>query len=184
MKTLFGDPGKRQTLIRILALILVVGLTVIMFLIRDQVKALGSYGYLGIFLISIVANSTVIVPLPGVFITSAMGAVFNPFWVAIAAGAGAALGELSGYLAGFGGQAVIKDTERYQRLTQWMRKYGDWTILVLAFIPNPAFDLAGITAGALRLPIYRFLFWCCLGKILKMLLFAYFGSGLFGWLGM
>lgn len=149
---------------------------------RDRVRELGALGYPGIFLISAISNASVIIPVPGIVITSAMGAVFNPFWVAIAAGSGAALGEMSGYLAGFGGQVVIKETERYQRLTEWMKKYGDWTILVLAFIPNPAFDLAGIIAGALKLPIYRFLFWCWLGKVLKMLLFAYFGAGILNWL--
>jgi membrane protein YqaA with SNARE-associated domain len=59
-----------------------------------------------------------------------------------------------------------------------MRKYGDITVLVLALIPNPAFDMAGITAGALRLPIYRFLFFAWIGKILKMMLFAYGASSL------
>ena len=42
-------------------------------------------------------------PIPGVIFTSAMGAVFNPFWVAIATGCGAVLGELTGYLAVFSG---------------------------------------------------------------------------------
>jgi uncharacterized membrane protein YdjX (TVP38/TMEM64 family) len=170
----------RSVILRILAIAMVIILTVTLFLLRDKVQDLGVYGYPGIFLISIIANSTVILPLPGVMITSAMGAVFNPFWVAVAAGTGAAIGELSGYLAGFGGQAIIKETERYQKLTNWMRKYGDWTILVLAFVPNPAFDMAGIIAGALKLPVYRFLLWCCLGKILKMLIFSYLGAGFLG----
>jgi uncharacterized membrane protein YdjX (TVP38/TMEM64 family) len=169
---------RRQMALRIAVVILVVALSVLLFVYRDKVSALGAYGYPGIFLISLLANASIILPVPGVVITSAMGAVFNPFWVAVAAGSGAALGELSGYLAGFGGQTVIKDSPRYQKLTEWMRKYGDWTILVLSIIPNPAFDLAGITAGALKLPVYRFLLWCWLGKIIKMGFFAYFGAGI------
>ncbi|MDD5368336.1 MAG: VTT domain-containing protein [Anaerolineaceae bacterium] len=172
---------KRGNRIRLVILLFVIGITILVLVYRDRFTHLGVYGYPGIFLLSIVANATVIIPVPGVLLTSAMGAVFNPFWVAVAAGSGAALGELSGYLAGFSGQAIIKDTPRYEKLVNWMRRYGDITVLVLALIPNPAFDLAGITAGALKLPIYRFLFWCWLGKIGKMLIFAYAGASIFSW---
>ncbi len=170
--------SRRQAVLRIVLVVLMIALSVALFIYRDKVASLGAYGYPGIFLISALANASIILPVPGVVITSAMGAVFNPFWVALAAGSGAALGELSGYLAGYGGQTVIKDSERYRKLTNWMRKYGDPTILVLSAIPNPAFDLAGITAGALKMPVYRFLLWCWLGKVIKMAFFAYFGAGI------
>jgi len=57
-----------------------------------------------------------------------------------------------------------------------MRKYGDVTILVLAFIPNPLFDVAGAIAGILRMPVWKFLIYCVIGKILKMMMFAYAGD--------
>ena len=95
-----------------------------------------------------------------------------------AAGCGAALGELTGYLAGFSGQFVIDRKDWYQELTKWMKKYGNLTVLVMAFIPNPFFDLTGIVAGALKMPVARFLFWCAIGKILKMLVFALTGSSM------
>jgi membrane protein DedA with SNARE-associated domain len=172
-------PGRRLQLVRLLVFLFVVALTIFLISIRDRIQNLAVYGYPGIFLISILANATVIIPLPGVILTSAMGAVFNPLWVAVAAGSGAALGELSGYLAGFSGQAIIQRVEWYEQMELWMRKYGDLTIFILSFLPNPAFDMAGITAGALKLPAWRFLLWCWLGKMLKMLLFAYGGAGLF-----
>jgi len=99
-------------LVRALILISVLALTVFLFIIRDQVKKLQGYGYVGIFLVSIVTNATIIIPLPGVAVTYAMGSIFNPFGVGIAAGSGAALGELTGYMAGFSGQAVIERAER------------------------------------------------------------------------
>ncbi len=167
---------KTTNIIRIVVLLAVIALTVFLVIYREQIQALKAYGYPGIFLFSILANATILVPVPGVVFTSAMGAVFNPFWVSIAAGAGAALGELSGYLAGFSGQAVVEDTERYQRVTGWMEKYGNVTILVLAFIPNPLFDLAGMVAGLLKLPVWKFLIYCVIGKILKMMMFAYAGD--------
>ena len=104
--------------------------------------------------------------------------------MALAAGCGAALGELTGYLAGFSGQFVVERKDWYQKLTKWMKKYGNLTVLIMAFIPNPLFDLTGIAAGALKMPISRFLFWCVIGKILKMLLFAFTGSSLMQSIGL
>ena len=166
-------------LLRLIVLIGVIALTVFLFSIRNHVKDLQGYGYLGIFLISIVANATIIIPLPGIAVTYAMGSIFNPFFVAIAAGTGAALGELTGYMAGFSGQGVIEKESRYNRLLAWMNKHRRWSDLVimgLAFIPNPFFDLAGMASGALKIPIWRFLIWVWMGKVMKMMVFAYAGA--------
>ena len=175
-----GLSKKALNIIRAVVMLAVIALTIVLLIYRDQIQVLQAYGYPGIFLFSILANATVLVPIPGVIFTSAMGAVFNPFWVAIAAGAGAALGELSGYLAGFSGQAVVENAKRYDQVVHWMEKYGDITILVLAFIPNPLFDLAGMTAGILKMPVWKFLIYCVIGKILKMMMFAYAGEWVMG----
>jgi uncharacterized membrane protein YdjX (TVP38/TMEM64 family) len=167
---------RRLTFFRILALLIVVAISVIIFIFRDQAEDLAIYGYPGIFLLSFLAYATVILPAPGVAVVFAMGAIFNPIGVALAAGAGAALGETTGYLAGFSGQAVIERYDLYEKLTRWMTKNGPLTVLVLSAIPNPFFDLAGITAGALKMPWKRFLFWCWTGETFKMLIFAYAGS--------
>jgi len=172
------------TITRIVALVFVIAVTVTLYIYRHQVQQLQALGYPGIFLVSVLANATLILPVPGVIFTAAMGAIFNPCWVAVAAGTGAAVGEMTGYLAGFSGQAVIDRQGWYERIENWMRKYGDVTIFVLAFIPNPIFDIGGIAAGALKMPWWRFYFWCALGKILKMLVFAYGGAALVSWFGM
>jgi uncharacterized membrane protein YdjX (TVP38/TMEM64 family) len=168
--------GWRLKAARILSLVLVVGITVAVFIFREQAQKLAAYGYLGIFLISIIANATVILPVPGVALTFTLGAVFNPLGVALASAAGASLGELTGYLAGFSGEGIIPHNRTYQRIHEWTARHGSWVILVLAFIPNPLFDLAGAAAGALRMPLVKFLFWAFLGKLGKMLLFAYGGA--------
>ncbi|MBG0771331.1 MAG: hypothetical protein H0S82_06450, partial [Anaerolineaceae bacterium] len=93
------ETGKKElskqttNIIRAVVLLAVVALTVVLLIYRDQIQTLQAYGYPGIFLFSILANATILVPIPGVIFTSAMGAVFNPLWVSIAAGAGASLGE-------------------------------------------------------------------------------------------
>jgi uncharacterized membrane protein YdjX (TVP38/TMEM64 family) len=108
--------------------------------------------------------------------------VFNPIGVALAAGSGATLGELTGYLAGFSGRGIIEDNPTYRRIDAWTDRYGGWAILLLAFIPNPLFDIAGAAAGALGMPILTFLFWVWIGKTMKMLVFAYAGAASIDWL--
>lgn len=176
------DPDKKRKILHLLTLIPVIGITIGIYFLQQHIPNLKVYGLPGIFLLSLIANATLILPVPGVVITTTMSAIFPPFSVALAAGTGAALGELTGYLAGYSGQVVIENRPRFAKLVGWMKKYGGWTILLLSFIPNPAFDMAGIVAGALKMPVTRFIGWCWVGKVLKMLLFAYTGAGIFYWL--
>jgi membrane protein YqaA with SNARE-associated domain len=172
-----ATPQKRWlNLARLLAFVLVIALSVYIFSLRDQAEELAVYGYPGIFLLSFMAYATVLLPAPGIAVVFTMGAVFHPLGVALAAGSGAALGELSGYLTGFSGQVAIERTAAYERLAGWMQKNGPLTILLLSALPNPFFDLAGVAAGALRMPVSRFLIWCWIGESLKMLFFAYAGA--------
>ncbi len=179
--------GTAMTIFRIVVLLSVIALTVYIYHIRDEARTLTNYGYVGIFLFSLLANATLFLPTPGLLFIFALGGVFNPFGVAIAAGAGSAVGELTGYMAGFSGQGVIEKVEVYRRMHNWMQAHPRWVglmIMGLAFLPLPLFDLAGMAAGALRLPVWSFLLWCLAGKILKMFVIAYAGSfslGRFAW---
>jgi membrane protein DedA with SNARE-associated domain len=174
----YNKPGSSKFLtnvLRILALFAVVAITVYVFSIRERVEQFARLGYPGIFLIALLANATVLLPAPGVAVIYAMGAIFNPFGVGLAAGTGGAIGELSGYLAGFSGQAVMERMDAYNRIKPWVDKYGGWAIMVLSAIPNPFFDIAGIAAGIAKMPIHIFLVFTLIGQLIKMTLFALAG---------
>lgn len=174
----YNKPGSSKFLtnvLRVLALFGVVALTVYISSLRDRVEQFASFGYPGIFLIALLANATILLPAPGVAIIYAMGAIFNPLGVGLAAGTGGAIGELSGYLAGFSGQAVVERTDVYNRIKPWIDKYGGWAILVLSAIPNPFFDIAGIAAGIAKMPVQVFLFFTWIGQLIKMTIFALAG---------
>lgn len=174
--------GALTNFLRILALLLVIAITLYIYSIGNRVEEFAVYGYPGIFLVAMMANATVFLPAPGVAVVFAMGSVFNPLGVALAAGTGGAIGELSGYLAGFSGQAVIENTNVYDRIQPWVVKYGGWTILVLSAIPNPLFDIAGVAAGIAKMPVRQFLLACWIGQLIKMALFAYAGFYSIDWL--
>ena len=172
----------RTNFFRVLALLGVVGITVFVYSIRDRVEEFAAFGYPGIFLIALLANATILLPAPGAAIVYAMGAIFNPIGVGFAAGTGGAIGELSGYLAGFSGQAVIERTDVYDRIKPWVDHYGGWAIMVLSAIPNPLFDVAGLAAGIAKMRFWTFLFSVWIGQLIKMTLFAYAGRYSLEWL--
>jgi len=172
---------RRQRVLQILALLAAVGITAGLTLLpidwqHLDWERLKPYGYLGVFVLTLLSDATVIVPFPvlaGIFVT---GGFLNPILVGIAGGIGSALGELTGYLAGYGGRAIIEDRALYNKLEKWMQRNGMLTIFVLSIVPNPVFDVAGITAGALKFPLWRFLIACALGKAIKFIVIAFAGA--------
>ena len=142
---------------------------------RERLQALRQYGYAAVFLVGLISNATLILPVPGLAVSSVMGGVFNPWLVGLVGGVGQALGELTGYMAGYSGQTWVDDYAVYDRLTRWMQRYGLLAVFFLAFIPNPVFDVGGMIAGALRFPLWKFLASCIAGKVSKNILFALAG---------
>jgi membrane protein YqaA with SNARE-associated domain len=161
-----------------MALAIAIMISAAVFVIGNRIERFERYGYPGIFLLNLLSSATIVVPAPGLAVVSIMGSVLNPWLVGLCAGTGDALGELTGYLAGYSGRAVIEDQARYEQMARWTQRYGLWVILVLSIIPNPLFDLAGIAAGALKVPLARFLLICWIGKTIKTTLFALGGQSL------
>jgi membrane protein DedA with SNARE-associated domain len=157
--------------------ILIIALAVAAVFLRDEVMNLESYGYLGAFLISILAAAVIIVPVPGVVVIFALGGMLNPLFVGLAAGLGEAIGEFTGYLVGYGGRTALKERYKaiYPRIEEWVKRRGSLTIFASSAILNPIFDLVGATAGALRFPPWKFFLLCWAGKTIKGTSVAFLG---------
>jgi len=157
---------------QILLLLLAVGLSLAIVWFTDHYQAelrnLGDYGYLGLFVISIIGNATLIIPAPVFVVACAAGVIYGPIGVGVVAGVGSAIGELTGYMAGAGGKAFIPEGKRYQQLHRFMQRHGMLAIFLLAAIPNPIFDVGGIIAGALQMKGWKFLLAASLGKSIRL----------------
>ncbi len=160
-------PWIRGQFFRILVLLAVVGISVALFFFRDSVIHLKNYGYAGAFLIAVISSATVFLPVPGIVLVITMATILNPLVVGVVSGLGATLGETTAYMVGSSGAPIIRKSSTYLRAEGWMKKRGGITIFVLALVPNPLFDLAGIAAGVLRYPYWKFLLSCGAGKVLK-----------------
>ncbi|MEK7188705.1 MAG: VTT domain-containing protein [Patescibacteria group bacterium] len=157
-------------------LILSLGISVLIVLNKDNLAELEEYGYIGIFLLSVLGNATVIIPAPVILTAFVGGSIFNPYLVGLISALGATFGELTGYMAGYGGKAFLEEKEKYKKIKGWIEKRGFITIFTLAVIPNPLFDLAGIFAGGTNYPLSRFFVATFLGKTIKFVAVALIGS--------
>jgi len=146
----------------------------------SRVQGVQDWGYAGVFFISLVSSATVFVPMPGFAIVFAMGAFLNPALVGIAAGIGSGLGETTGYLAGFAGHDAVMGTRLFRQHKDGIEKYGLFAIFALAFVPNPVFDIAGVAAGAIKMPLWKFLLATICGKTARYILLAYAGGIAYG----
>ncbi len=181
------DAGKKgQTGKRVLSFVLVfftIALTVGLFVFAqrypDKVKELAGLGYIGVALISMVSSATIILPVPGVLVAFPLVTTLNPALVAIAASTGGIFGEISGYMAGFGGHGLTHGSGMHQRAERWMKRWGSLTIFLFAAIPLVPFDIAGVVAGALRYPLWKFLLVGWLGKSIKFIALVY--AFIWGW---
>ena len=174
----------KKKFIPLLALFLVIAITVGIFYFYKsypgRVDQLKSYGYLGTFIISLTFNATLILPAGSILIISAFGAVptLSPVMVGLVGGAGAAIGEITGYMAGYSGRGIAQRSKMYRRVEGWVKRWGAMTIFVMALVPF-VFDLAGIAAGVLRFSFWKFLLLCWLGRTV-----LYVGgalAGAWGW---
>jgi uncharacterized membrane protein YdjX (TVP38/TMEM64 family) len=162
---------------RIIAILLAVAISALVLVFREELARLAAYGYPGIFLITLLSSATVALPVPGLALVFAAGASFNPLLVGLAAGAGAGLGEITGYLVGYGGRGAVENRENYGRIRRWMERYGAWVIFAMSAVPNPVFDVAGITAGIMRMPVWLFLLAAIAGNTVKATVVAFAGAG-------
>jgi len=142
----------------------------------DGLKA---YGYLGVFVISLILNATVIIPVSAMAVVSSLGgALPSPFLVGLAGGVGAAIGEMTGYIAGRAGRDLLAKNRIYVRVEGWVQRWGMVAVFVLSVFPF-LFDIVGIIAGATRMPFWKFFLACWLGRTILYIAVAYLGSVIF-----
>jgi membrane protein DedA with SNARE-associated domain len=154
------------------------------------------FGYLGVFLISLIGTLSIIIPVPYTLVIYLLGGVhvLDPFLIAVSGGLGSAIGEFSGYVLGYYGRAVLSE-DRKRKMDYMMKvfqRYGFAGIFLFALTPLPD-DLLFIPLGIMRYRFVKAFVPALLGKMLMCFILAYsgrlsigiikvvFGEG--GWLG-
>lgn len=154
----------------LIAVSLAIGVSIYIFAPKFS-GGLEHYGYLGAFLLTLICSATILFPTPGFIVIFAM--VVNPVFswplVALAAAVGGGLGESTAYFAGYGGNVIIapEKSKRYKRAMEWTRRYGGVGIFLFSLAPFLPFDLAGLAAGAMRYPFWKFLTATLAGRLIR-----------------
>jgi membrane protein DedA with SNARE-associated domain len=177
------EPGwARKWLIPIVGLLLVIAISVGVYCFYRQypgrIEQLKAYSYLGAFVISLIFNSTVVLPAGSAVILVALGLNMpfpGPIFVGLAGGSGAAVGEIMGYIAGRSGRSLLARGNMYHRVERWLERWGGLTIFIASIFPF-IFDVVGIAAGALRYNFWKFLLYCWLGRMLLYAILVSLGA--------
>ena len=158
-----------------LQIILSILIVILIFAFGDQLKQFQQYGYLGVFIISAISSATIFFPAPGWAFVLAMAKFLDPIALGVTAGVGSAIGEITGYISGHGVSKIISTNNNFKKIKEWIIKNDLLAIFVLAAVPNPLFDLAGIAAGSLGIKWWRFLIATAAGRIIRYVILAYLG---------
>jgi len=153
------------------------------------------FGYLGLFLTTVLTGSPPPVPIPYMIIIFTFGAILKPQLVGLVSGIGLTVGAILLYLAGRGGRCFLPQFNisepssegYYSRLARFLRKIklprildfanqrGTLAVFVFSVLPNPFFAPMVVTMGTMRFSFVRFFLSCLAGQTAKAMVLAYLG---------
>ena len=135
------------------------------------------FGYFGVFIISFIGSVSIVFPVPYTIVIYLLGAVLDPFFVAVSGGLGSALGEFSGYTLGYYGRTVVSEKRRRKMdyMVKVFDRYGPAAIFFFALTPLPD-DLLFIPLGVMRYPFWKAFIPALFGKMLMTFILAYSGQ--------
>lgn len=171
------------------AIVVIVGLCIAAVVFSDDLARMKEYGYLGVFIISIFAGGTVIIPVPGLLAVFTLGSILHPAIVGVVAGLGEAIGVITIYLAGSTGQGMLEKINNrfFLRFKGWILRHKLLAVFLMSAILNPFYYPFALMAGMLRFGLPGFFLSCWAGKAVKNTWVAYLGffgfGSLLGWLG-
>ncbi len=152
-------------ILAVLVASMAIALTMLYF--RESLAQVGNWGYLAVFVAELGNAAMILIPTPTAAYTFSMGGILNPIMVGLIGGVAATVGESTGYYLGIKGRQVIEKGRWYERLESVSQRWGGRALFAFALLPVP-FDVAGMWAGSVRYPLWRFFAIITPGKIIKV----------------
>lgn len=136
-----------------------------------------SYGYGGVFLVSLIGSLVPFLPVPYLFVVVVLSRTLDPVMLGLISGIGGAVGKLTSYALGRTGYRLMGEARRRQMdsLRELLGKYGDLAVFFFALTPLPD-DVYYIPAGMIRMPLWRFMLANTAGKVVLAVFVAYTGG--------
>ena len=168
---------------KIIAVVAVIALNIALFLAPIDYAGLGAFAYPGAFLITLLANAAVVVPVPYIPIVAHIAATADSAVVVVLVAAlGSALGESVAYAVGRVEKDIFTGHPWFERLRGFFsHEWRAGLFLFLFAMPlNPVFDVGGLGAGALGVSFRTFFIAVLLGRIVRFTVIALVAFGLIG----
>jgi membrane protein YqaA with SNARE-associated domain len=142
-------------------------------------SAFTSFAYLGAFVVTLLANALIIIPIPYIPIVAHLGATADYPWLVVALGAlGSVLGESVAFLAGRAELGLVSEHPIYRRLHRVAQRPFLAGVLIFAFAvpPNPIFDVGGLAAGAVGMPYRVFFLAVFAARLIRLAVIVWLGT--------
>jgi len=157
-------------------------IVVAMVAFQDTLAHLGSWGYLGAFLINGISSATIVLPAPGGAIVLFMAPDYQPMLLGLAAGLGGTMGSLTSYLVGAHARPTLQSRRNYSLASRIMNRFGSVILLTATLLPISPGDFAGILAGISRYPLWKYVMYVGIGSVVKMTIMIYAATTSLVWL--
>jgi membrane protein YqaA with SNARE-associated domain len=154
----------------------------------EYVARLESEGYLGLFLISVLAGSPIPIPTPSMILTFTLGSLLNPALVGLVAGLGNAIGYSFIYMTGRGGHHLLPSFNvsdsglgqflrkiKMSRILEAPNRTGMVSVFLLSIYPNPVLTPVVLGMGATRFSFWKFFLACWGGNTVMTMVIAFLG---------
>lgn len=145
------------------------------------------YGFVGIFLATILAGTVVPLGSPALVVAAASFGL-NPILLAITAAVGFTIGMTINYFLAYrlGRPFIVKKigVEELETVTALWNKWGWILYAVFGVIPVLPVEFLALVCGLLKTRIQTFLVLSFTPRLAVFLLLAYFGEALGGWIGL
>lgn len=170
-------PTKKETIIGGLSLAVTIALCILIVQHRSYLGEISRWGYVGCFIINMLASGTWVMPGFGMLITFTLGGVLHPAIVGAVAGIGEAMGALGAYFTGYSGRHLFRDSDNslYNRFDNFLHRHGSKGVFLMASIFNPFYYPLAVFLGMLRFGLIRFFLATWAGRTIKNMVLAYLG---------
>lgn len=169
---------RHHVLIAAAGIAILIALNIALFLAPIDYRALTSFAYVGAFLVCLVANAVVAIPIPYIPVIAHIGATADSAALVVALGAlGSVLGESVAFVVGRAEQGLVSEHPLYKRLHRLAeRKWLAGLVLFALAVPlNPLFDVAGLAAGAMGMRYRVFFVAVFAARIVRLALIVWVG---------
>lgn len=170
---------RRHIVSAVAGIVFMLAFNIAVFLAPIDYSAFTSFAYLGSFVVTLLANALIVIPIPYVPIVAHIGATAEIPWLVVALGAlGSVLGESVAFLAGRAELGLVSEQPIYKRLHRVAQHPLLAGVILFAFAlpPNPLFDVGGLAAGAVGMSYRVFFLAVFAARLIRLAVIVWLGT--------